>query len=200
MKGVQFMTRTHRILAVSLACAMLLSGFAVGRYTHTGTPSAAAETKSALNAPAATPENQTEQAFYLKDFKTGYADGYNAALTNQTTNIVNTDRQGYNDGFKQGYAAAYQPVQATATQLNSAAAATPVGYHQSQRVIYQRVPVRTKRHKNSKLKTVLTIAAPAAIGAGVGALVGGGKGAGVGALLGGGGGAAYHLYKNRKHR
>jgi hypothetical protein len=45
---------------------------------------------------------------------------------------------------------------------------------------------------------ILTIAAPAAIGAGIGALVGGKKGAGVGALFGGGGGALYHLIKRRR--
>jgi len=45
---------------------------------------------------------------------------------------------------------------------------------------------------------ILTIAAPAAIGAGIGGIARGGKGAGIGALLGGGGGALYHLYKNRR--
>ena len=52
-------------------------------------------------------------------------------------------------------------------------------------------------HRSSKLKTFLTIAAPAAFGAGIGALVGGKKGAGIGALFGGGGGAAYYLIKHR---
>ncbi len=51
--------------------------------------------------------------------------------------------------------------------------------------------------RSSKLRTFLTIAAPAAFGAGIGALVGGKKGAGVGALFGGGGGAAYYLLKHR---
>jgi uncharacterized membrane protein len=62
-------------------------------------------------------------------------------------------------------------------------------------VVYRSAPAARK--KNSTLKTVLTIAAPAAVGAGVGGAVGGGKGAGVGALIGGGGGALYHLIKNR---
>ncbi len=63
----------------------------------------------------------------------------------------------------------------------------------SYRSSYYRRPAR----RNSKLRTALTIAAPAAVGAGIGALAGGKKGAGVGALLGGGGGAIYHLYKSR---
>lgn len=46
-------------------------------------------------------------------------------------------------------------------------------------------------------RALLTIGAPAAVGAGVGALLSGKKGAAVGALLGGGGGAAYYLIKRR---
>jgi hypothetical protein len=44
---------------------------------------------------------------------------------------------------------------------------------------------------------ILRIAAPAAIGAGIGAIANGGKGAGIGALLGGGGGALYQLFRHR---
>ena len=47
---------------------------------------------------------------------------------------------------------------------------------------------------------VLTVVGPAAVGAGIGAIAGGGKGAGVGALIGGGGGALYYLLKNRGRR
>lgn len=46
-------------------------------------------------------------------------------------------------------------------------------------------------------RAILTVGAPAAIGAGIGALLSGKKGAAVGALLGGGGGAAYYLIKKR---
>ena len=49
-------------------------------------------------------------------------------------------------------------------------------------------------------RALLTVGAPAAIGAGVGALLNGKKGAVVGALLGGGGGAAYYLLRNRGRR
>jgi hypothetical protein len=44
------------------------------------------------------------------------------------------------------------------------------------------------------------VVGPAAVGAGIGAIAGGGKGAGVGALIGGGGGALYYLLKNRGRR
>jgi len=52
----------------------------------------------------------------------------------------------------------------------------------------------------STRRAILTVGAPAAIGAGLGAIVGGGKGAGIGALLGGGGGAAYYLLRHRDRR
>jgi hypothetical protein len=57
---------------------------------------------------------------------------------------------------------------------------------------------RSRGH--STRDTILRIAGPAAVAAGVGALLGGKSGAGIGALLGGGGGAIYHLTRNRNRR
>jgi hypothetical protein len=57
---------------------------------------------------------------------------------------------------------------------------------------------RGSRH--STRNAILTVAGPAAVGAGIGAIAGGGKGAGVGALIGGGGGALYYLLRNRGRR
>lgn len=54
--------------------------------------------------------------------------------------------------------------------------------------------------RNSTRNLVLTVAGPAAVGAGIGAIAGGQKGAGVGALIGGGGGALFYLLKNRGRR
>lgn len=54
--------------------------------------------------------------------------------------------------------------------------------------------------RHSTRNAVLTVAGPAAVGAGIGAIAGGGKGAGVGALIGGGGGALYYLLRNRGRR
>jgi hypothetical protein len=53
---------------------------------------------------------------------------------------------------------------------------------------------------HSTRNAILTVAAPAALGAGIGAIARGGKGAGLGALIGGGGGALYYLLKHRNRR
>ena len=205
------MTKAQRAVAIALSGVLSLAGFVFGRVTRTESTTAApaaSETRLATNGTPvnfATGTTQESQTFYLSDYKTGYAEGYNSSATGQGAGIAYTARPGYNDGFKQGFADAYQAqVSPQAAQFSAApVAAAPV----AQRVVYRTArgsrrsyasrPVYYERKRSSKLKTALTIAAPAAIGAGVGALVGGKKGAGVGALFGGGGGALYHLFKNR---
>ncbi len=63
---------------------------------------------------------------------------------------------------------------------------------------YSRSYYRGYRNRHSTRNAVLTVVGPAAVGAGIGALAGGGKGAGVGALIGGGGGALYYLIRHRR--
>jgi hypothetical protein len=53
---------------------------------------------------------------------------------------------------------------------------------------------------HSTRNLVLTVLAPAAVGAGIGAIAGGGKGAGIGAAIGGGGGALFYLLKHHGRR
>jgi hypothetical protein len=203
-------TQSQRLLAIILGAAMLISGFAFGRMAETP-KTTAEESKAALATapsplsspspeslpPAASAESTTasgaaseNQAFYLSDFKTGYTDGYNAGASGQSSSVASSTRAGYNDGFKDGYADGFQ---AQATQTT----ARPVTRAARQEVFYRSSGAPVKRSGNSKLKTVLTIAGPAAIGAGIGAAAGGGRGAAAGALIGGGGGALYHLIKNR---
>ncbi|MBO0726716.1 MAG: hypothetical protein J2P52_14025 [Blastocatellia bacterium] len=200
------MTKSQRILAIILGAAMLISGFAFGRMAETPkttaeeSKAALATAPSPLNSPSpeASPATSTEttaaasenQAFYLSDFKTGYTDGYNAGVSGQSSSIASSTRAGYNDGFKDGYADGFQAQAKQAT-------ARPVARAAQQEVVYRPSGAPARRSGNSKLKTVLTIAAPAAIGAGIGAAAGGGRGAAAGALIGGGGGALYHLIKNR---
>ncbi len=202
------MTRSQRMLAVVVASAMLIAGFAFGRMAETP-KTTAEESKSGLASSttnSSTPESissatntaaSESQAFYLSDFKTGYTDGYNAGMDGQSSSVINTTRAGYNDGFKDGYADGFQT---RASQQVTSASARPVGSSArfaQQEVVYRPSGAPVRRKGSSKLKTALTIAAPAALGAGIGLAAGGKKGAGVGALVGGGGGALYHLIKNR---
>jgi hypothetical protein len=199
------MTKSQRILAIVLGAAMLISGFAFGRMAETpkttaeeGKSDLATAAPSSSPLPEASPVASAEttaaatesQAFYLSDFKTGYTDGYNAGKSGQSSSVTSTTRAGYNDGFKDGYADGFQ---ARANQ----SAARPVSRATRQEVVYRSSGGSVRRRGDSKLKTVLTIAAPAAIGAGIGAAAGGGRGAAAGALIGGGGGALYHVIKNR---
>lgn len=191
------MTIKQRVILIGIVCALLLSGFAFGRLTDTPSNTSAEENKAATTSVSSSPSplpasRGANGPFYLQDFRSGYDDGFNAAAMGETPTVVATDVTGYNDGFKQGYADAYK------SQLTANSRKSTVVYRGGQQVVY-RSAAPAKRRGGSKLKTALTIAAPAAIGAGIGALAGGGKGAAVGALIGGGGGAAYHLYKNR-HR
>lgn len=177
----------YRLITIGMAVALLIGGYAVGRMGDSTGTNAAGENKLVEGATAA-PNNQQ---FYLSDFKTGYSDGYNSGLSGSSQSLAATDRDGYNEGFKQGFADGFQAKSTEAPQRTSAPALARSGVQRE--VVYRSAP----RKSSSKLKTALTIAAPAAIGAGVGGIVGGGKGAGVGALLGGGGGALYHLMKDK---
>jgi hypothetical protein len=103
--------------------------------------------------------------------------------------------------FEEAYRAGYRDGRNDCAALHSSA---PV--RSSARRVVRRSGVAgdryyAERSRGSSTKDlILTIAAPAAIGAGIGAIAGGKKGAGIGALLGGGGGAAYYLIKNRRRR
>lgn len=201
------MTRIQRFISLALSGVLLLSGFAIGRWTTPTTASASEKIEAVI--PVANPvptvlpaANGNNTAFYLSDYQTGYNDGYRSSQTGQGTAIANSTREGYNEGFKEGYANGYQTrlrperVQLTAFAGRSTAPANEQADKRYRHV--NRTAYYERRPRSSKLKTALTIAAPAAVGAGIGALAGGKKGAGVGALIGGGGGAVYHLFKNRR--
>lgn len=59
---------------------------------------------------------------------------------------------------------------------------------------------RYDRNNHSTRNLVLTVVGPAAVGAGIGAIAGGGKGAGIGAAIGGGGGALFYLLRHHGRR
>lgn len=102
--------------------------------------------------------------------------------------------------FEDGYRAGYRDSQ---QDCSSTQAAAPASYtpraRSSQRVRVAGVRYEAAPRKgHSTRNMILRIAAPAAIGAGIGAIAGGKRGAGAGALIGGGGGALYHLIKHRR--
>jgi hypothetical protein len=103
--------------------------------------------------------------------------------------------------FEDGYRAGYRDAQQDCSLPQAAAA--PARYTPRARST-QRVRVAGVRYEaaprkdHSTRNMILRIAAPAAIGAGIGAIAGGKKGAGAGALIGGGGGALYQLIKHRR--
>ena len=193
------MTKGQRIITIVLSGVLLIAGFAFGRVTHSSNVAAEKTSEPVAN------NTQPNSPAYLSDYQMGYREGYNAGLSGQEANTpvkmnaAYSEREGYCSGFKEGFAKGYQThLQSGSTSSGYAqpvaySSARPVAYRSSSRtrvVYYERRPRRS-----SKLKTVLTIAAPAAIGAGIGGIAGGGKGAGIGALIGGGGGALYHLIK-----
>lgn len=103
----------------------------------------------------------------------------------------------YEEGYRAGYRDGHQDC--STTQSSSSVRRTSYVRRSAPRT---RVAGATyyapARKDHSTRNMILRIAAPAAIGAGIGGIAKGGKGAGIGALLGGGGGALYHLIKHRR--
>lgn len=102
----------------------------------------------------------------------------------------------FEDGYRAGYRDAQQdciaPQAVAPTRYAPRARSAP--RVRVAGVRYEAAP----RKDHSTRNMILRIAAPAAIGAGIGAIAGGKRGAGAGALIGGGGGALYHLIKHRR--
>lgn len=102
--------------------------------------------------------------------------------------------------FEDGYRAGYRDAQhdCGATQAVAPTRYTPRA-RSAPRVRVAGVRYEAAPRKDSSTRNmILRIAAPAAIGAGIGAIAGGKRGAGAGALIGGGGGVLYHLIKHRR--
>jgi hypothetical protein len=196
------MTRTQRVAAIVMCGVLMISGFAFGRLTKpatTGAESAplAATTPAGESAALSNNAPGTAHSFYLSDYTTGYNEGYESALKGTATGQATTERAGYNEGYKQGWAEGFQEVRGESASYLPSNQPVRTRYIYRGNTRYVTHTVYSGRRHPSKLRTALTIAAPAALGAGIGGIAGGGKGAGIGALLGGGGGALYHLFKYR---
>jgi hypothetical protein len=128
------------------------------------------------------------------------------------TNATDATSSTYDEGYRSGY----QDGRRECEQLRAArgASSTSTGHaaryystRSTRRYYASRSYARrgvagvsyvAPRRSHSTRNMLLTIAAPAALAAGIGGIAGGGRGAGIGALLGGGGGALYYLIKHRQ--
>ena len=127
------------------------------------------------------------------------------AAESATTDTSNPS--GYEDGYKAGYRDGHQDCTAAATGAGATGSSTYYSsrtrvtrayYPRSGRVRVAGERYVAARRGHSTRNMILTIAGPAAVAAGIGGIIHGGKGAGIGALLGGGGGALYYLAKHRR--
>jgi hypothetical protein len=173
-------------IATVIAVILSLGGIAVlSSESHKDAPSLPSTEQSVQ----ATPVASTDQA---------------AADSASTSTDSDSNTSRYEEGYKAGYRDGHQDCTAAATGASSGSS-----YYsrstRATRTYYPRGRVRVAgeryvapRRGHSTRNMILSIAAPAAIGAGIGGIARGGKGAGIGALLGGGGGALYYLIKHRR--
>ena len=115
-----------------------------------------------------------------------------SANANDPNNASGLGQSSYEDGYRAGYRDGQQDC---STVRRTASAGR--SYYRAPRARVAGARYIAPRRGHSTRNMILTIAAPAAIGAGIGAIAKGGKGAGISALIGGGGGALYHLMKHR---
>ena len=133
-----------------------------------------------------------------------------AQATDQPESTLNKDRSTYDtapaeqtrfdDGYRAGYRDAQADLASRAEGEHYQGATVTRAYYPRTRVVRVAGSRTVARRGHSTRNMILRIAAPAAIGAGIGAIAGGKRGAGIGALLGGGGGAIYHLVKYGRRR
>ena len=170
---------TNKLLPVALIAALI--GGSVGALVmHKSQPAAAETAQNATTTPATSQpsENEMVPAEFNSSgeqtaYKTGFADGYNAALTSSNGTV-----------------------QGTRGATRSRVVYRNAGSSSSRRVYYD-YNRSSGRSFWDKHRDKLTMAIGTGAGAAVGGLIGGKKGAGIGALSGLGGSALY-TYKLRK--
>jgi hypothetical protein len=162
-----------------IAVVLALGGLAlVSSGNRKNEPATLAQTNPSATAPASAQQSssyESSESTSSTSGQTSYEDGY---------------RAGYRDGHQD-----CSSVEASVTGPSVRRSSYVRRYSPRTRVAgatYYAAP----RRNHSTRNMILRIAAPAAIGAGIGGIVKGGKGAGIGALLGGGGGALYHLIRH----
>jgi hypothetical protein len=162
------------LIAIALASAGLAWVSSDGRASE---PTAMAQTNQ--NSPGPAPQSDS---------------GYEASANASGATASPTS---YEDGYRAGYRDGHQDCSTTQNTSSVRRTSYARRYAPRTRVAGARYYAAPRRGHSTR-NMILTIAGPAAVGAGIGAIAGGGKGAGIGALLGGGGGALYHLIKHRR--
>jgi hypothetical protein len=178
------MIMTNKLLPVALIAALI--GGSVGALVMHRTQPATAETSTA----ATTAAQNAQTATPVADQDSGemMAASFNTA----------GEQTAYKTGFADGFAAAMQTEQRSASTVTTRRAPSRVVYRtsgsRSSRVYYDYQP--RKRSFWDKHRDKLTVAIGTGAGAAIGGLVGGKKGAAIGALSGAGGSALW-TYKLR---
>src|SRR2546427_523930 len=102
------MNTSHRIIAIALSGALLLSGFAFGRWAGWSNSAAAEKTNQPVASstqPGSYGEANETSSAYLSDYQTGYREGCQAGLAGQETTLATArtkaaygERAGYSEG------------------------------------------------------------------------------------------------------
>jgi hypothetical protein len=165
-------------IATLIAVVLALGGLAwLSSDGRKSEPTALAQTSQSAQAPAPQPDSAYESS--------ANASGATASPTT------------YEDGYRAGYRDGHQDCSTTQNTSSVRRTSYARRYAPGTRVAGARYYAAPRRGHSTR-NMILTIAGPAAVGAGIGAIARGGKGAGIGALIGGGGGALYHLIKHRR--
>jgi hypothetical protein len=211
-----------KFLAAMLAAVLAAAGvLSLSNHRPSTDDASASVVKTAL---ASSPETSANSSginteAYIGDFKSGYADGFNAGVTGlgfPDEASMASNARGYLDGFSQGYTDGQGQQANLRSRLCRTAGvasltASPAVYGHSRyaranRAGYSRVlgdrayndyayAPRYDRGIGSTARKALLIGGGAALGAGLGGAIGGKKGALIGALVGGGGGTAMAFTK-----
>jgi YmgG-like glycine-zipper protein len=210
---------SRKFMAVLLAAVLGAAGvlaFSTDRTTQAGdryadTSAPVAKTALASNSGS---NSSAENEPYLGDFKSGYADGFNAGVTGHSypdESSMASNSRGYIDGYSQGFTDGQGQQSTLRSELcqraGVAALSSGPAYYggsryagtrrvASSRTLGDRYDSREyDRGIGTTARRALMIAGGAAAGAGLGGAFGGKKGALIGALVGGGTGTALAFTK-----
>ncbi|HKP11540.1 MAG TPA: hypothetical protein VJZ91_05495, partial [Blastocatellia bacterium] len=189
-----------KFTAIMLAAVLGAAGV-LSFSSHRSTSDRSALEASVLASPEATQPNTAEPVSdaYIGDYKTGYADGFNAGVSSLTypdNSQMASPARGYLDGFAQGYADGQGQQASLRNQLcdkNTVGQGAAVGQPYAPqragaarrageaRVLGDRAynnearATRVDRGMGSTARKALLIGGGAAVGAGLGGAFGGGK-------------------------